>query len=206
MGDKTKYDYDLALSFAGEDRAYVESLADTLKEFGLNIFYDKYYESELWGKDLYAQLDRVYRLNSRFCILFISQNYKRKLWTNHERISAQARAFSEKEEYILPIKLDDTEIPGIRPTIGYLDARRKTNEEILEAILAKLGRKEELQSVIDTLNYYLGDYEIKIEGAFLHFKCEAEYFEASYPIRLFIELQRIGLLVELFIMTQVVPN
>ena len=200
------YDYEIALSFAGEDREYVEKLANFLKEFGLNIFYDKYYEADLWGKDLYTHLDFVYQQSSKYCVLFISKYYKEKLWANHERESAQARAFTERQEYILPIKLDDTAIPGIRPTIGYLDGRKKTTEEIGEIILSKLGLKDELQTAMDTLKYHLPDYQINIEGTFLNFKSEAHDFEASYPIRLFLELQRINLLVELFIHTSVVPD
>ena len=203
---KKKYDYDIAFSFAGEDREIVEKLANALREIGVSIFYDKYFEADLWGKDLYTHLDRVYQYNSKYCVLFISQHYKEKLWTNHERESAQARAFNEKGEYILPIKLDDTFIPGIRATTGYIDARKKTSEEIFDIILSKLGLYDELEQIIKTLKYYLTDYEIKIDGSSLNFKSEIEDFEASYPIRLFLELHRINLLVELFINTSVVPN
>ena len=44
--------------------------------------------------------------------------------------SAQARAFEDNREYILPIRLDDTEVPGIPKTIGFLDARSMTIEQI----------------------------------------------------------------------------
>ena len=206
MQNDKVYDYDIAFSFAGEDRVYVEKLASSLREIGVNIFYDKYFEADLWGKDLYTHLDKVYQYSSKYCVLFISGHYKEKLWTNHERESAQARAFSEKGEYILPIKLDDTVIPGIRSTTGYLDARTKKLEEIFDIILSKLGLYDELQKVLETLKYYLPDYEIKIDGALLNFKSENENFEVSYPIRLFLELQKIGLLVELFIQTGVVPH
>ena len=55
--------------------------------------------------------------------MFISQHYVRKAWPQFERQHAQARALAEKREYILPIRLDDAEVPGLSPTIGYLDAR-----------------------------------------------------------------------------------
>jgi len=51
------YDYDVALSFAGEDREYVEIVADILHELGVKVFYDKYEEADLWGRDLYTHLD-----------------------------------------------------------------------------------------------------------------------------------------------------
>ena len=62
-----------------------------------------------------------------------------KLWTNHERQIAQARAFQENREYILPVRLDDTEIPGIPPTVGYLDLRAMTIEEVYEVLVEKLA-------------------------------------------------------------------
>ena len=40
------------------------------------------------------------------------------MWTTHERQSAQARALEEKgAEYILPIQVEQIELPGLRPTI-----------------------------------------------------------------------------------------
>jgi hypothetical protein len=81
-------DYDVALSFAGEDRSYVEQVAEILHSIGIKVFYDRYVEGELWGKDLYTHLDDVYRNKCRYCVMFISQHYKEKLWTNHERESA----------------------------------------------------------------------------------------------------------------------
>lgn len=85
-------------------------------------------------------LDSVYR-SARFCVMFISTHYASKLWTNHERRSALARAVQEKGEYILPARFDDTEVPGIRHTLGYVDLKFKSPEELGLMILKKLGRK-----------------------------------------------------------------
>jgi hypothetical protein len=62
-------DYDVALSFAGEDRVYVEEVANILHQLGVKVFYDKYEEVDLWGKNLYTHLDDVYRKKSRYCIV-----------------------------------------------------------------------------------------------------------------------------------------
>ena len=134
------FDFDVALSFAGEDRDYVEQVAESLDMKGVSYFYDKYEEAELWGKDLYTHLDEVYRHRARYCVMFMSEAYGRKLWTNHERESAQARAFKENEEYILPARFDDTEIPGIRPTTGYIDLRGRSPKSFADLISQKVGR------------------------------------------------------------------
>jgi hypothetical protein len=149
------YDYDVALSFAGEDRTYVEEVANILHQLGVKVFYDRYEEADLWGKDLYVHLDDVYQRNSRYCVVFISKHYKEKLWTNHERESAQARAFQQKGEYILPARLDETEIPGIRVTTGYINLTKKTPSELAYLITQKLGLNAEIEEMIAYLKHYL---------------------------------------------------
>src|SRR4051794_37482372 len=73
--------YDVCLSFAGEDRVYVEKVASSLRRMKVAVFYDRYEQAELWGKDLYTHLDSVYRLSAKFCLIFISKHYAKKLWT-----------------------------------------------------------------------------------------------------------------------------
>lgn len=131
--------YDIAVSFAGEDRETVEDYVKLLESNNISVFYDKNEQVDLWGKDLYEKLDQVYRTQAKYCVIFISQSYRDKLWTNHERKSAQARAFKENKEYILPVKLDDTEIPGIRETIGYIDLRNNSIEDLAEITIKKLN-------------------------------------------------------------------
>jgi hypothetical protein len=135
-------DFDVALSFAGEDRKYVEKVAEVLRDMGLRVFYDKYEQVSLWGKDLYVHLSDVYKNRARYAVVFVSRHYARKLWTNHERAAAQARAFSDSKEYVLPARFDDTEIPGILPTVGHLDLRRLAPEALAEFIKTKVGRIE----------------------------------------------------------------
>ena len=111
-----KYYYDVVLSFAGEDREYVEECADILTALGIKVFYDSYEQDVLWGKDLYVHLTHIYRDNSKYCLMFISKYYAQKQWTSHERKIAQSRVFKENEEYMLPLRLDDTNIDGILDT------------------------------------------------------------------------------------------
>lgn len=140
MSSLEKYEYDVALSFAGENRAYVEAVAERLKSAGVRFFYDDYELVTLWGKDLLAHLDDVYRKRARYCVMFISRHYGEKVWTNQERRSAQARAFQQNEEYILPARFDDTEIPGVQPTTGYIDLRGLEPAAFGNLVLEKLGR------------------------------------------------------------------
>ena len=50
MAITSKPDFHVALSFAGEDRRYVERVANALREMGLRVFYDKHEVASLWGR------------------------------------------------------------------------------------------------------------------------------------------------------------
>lgn len=142
---KKQFSFDIALSFAGEDRLYVEKTALILIKMGYSVFYDKYEVVSLWGKDLYEHLNEIYYKCARYTVMFISKHYARKLWSNHERRSAQARAFSEHREYILPVRFDATKIPGILPTTGYVDLRNIRPKDLAELIKQKIGRIERIE-------------------------------------------------------------
>lgn len=130
--------YEAALSFAGEQREYVQRVAAGLEAAGVPYFFDERAAIAMWGEDLVVYLDRVYRQSSRFAVVFVSDAYAAKVWPRAEFRSALARAIEEKGPYILPVRFDDTELPGLLPTVSYLDARRMRPEEIVQSLLQKL--------------------------------------------------------------------
>jgi hypothetical protein len=66
-GSRADVRYDVCLSFAGENRGVVHSVAKRLATEGIRVFYDEYEKANLWGKDLYAHLDEVYSSAARYC-------------------------------------------------------------------------------------------------------------------------------------------
>lgn len=131
-------EFEIALSFAGEDRTYVDQVANLLRDSGVNVFYDIFEEGALWGKNLYDYLSDVYQNKALYTVMFISEHYARKLWTNHERQAMQARAFQENQEYILPARFDDTPIPGVLPTVGYISLTGRTPQNFVNIVQTKL--------------------------------------------------------------------
>ena len=115
-------------------------IAKELKAAGLDVFYDQDEDiaPKLWGRDLGEYLDYIYRQASRFCLMFISADYAEKEWTKHERRSALARVIKEGGDYLLPARFDDTELPGLRPTTGYLDLREVAPKTLVEYLVKKL--------------------------------------------------------------------
>ena len=161
------YEYDVALSFAGEQREYVRKVAQILNDiYGLKVFFDEFEQDKLWGKNLYDYLHEIYSQRAKYVIIFVSKEYKEKVWTNHERQAAQERALREKGEYILPVKFDDTKIPGLPDTVSYLDANKNFPEDIARFFAKKYGilekdrwfgiweREPKSRKVFGTLNIY----------------------------------------------------
>lgn len=134
---KLRRKYDFCLSFAGEDRKHAERLTKLLEREDARVFYDYAEKHNLWGKDLYAHLQDVYQNQSRYCVMFTSKFYVQKAWPNLERGAAQARSLVQPE-YILPIKLDDTPVPGLLVTKGVMDVRQETLDEIAQVAMRKL--------------------------------------------------------------------
>lgn len=131
-------EFEIALSFAGEDREYVDQVANLLRDSGVKVFYDLFEEANLWCKNLYDYLTEIYMNKALYTIMFISDSYSKKLWTGHERQAMQARAFQENQEYILPARFDETPIPGILPTTAYIDISNKSPAEFVKLIHKKL--------------------------------------------------------------------
>ncbi len=154
MGRGKTFDFDVVLSFAGEDRAIAEQLYRTLTACGLRVFYDQAEQADLGGKDLYHHLQSVYRDQAQYCIILVSKHYVRKRWTKHELKQAQERAFRESVEYILPVRLDNAKVPGLNMTTGYVSLEAPEEISTVAALLLdKLGRKSMATEDLDRLGW-----------------------------------------------------
>lgn len=143
--------YDLAVSFAGEQRCIAEYFARRLDASGYAVFYDEFAQAELWGSDLSQKLGRVYERQARHCLIIVSKEYVSKAWTNLERQNALARFMNDHSDYILCVRTDETRLPGLPAVIGYLDLNKLGEAEIYRLLLSKLGNPED-HSVASRLN------------------------------------------------------
>ena len=140
-GPYRRFRYEVVLSYAGEDHAYVERVAHYLRECDVELFFAQFREADLWGKELTEELDIIYRREGRYCVMFVSEHYARKAWPTYERRSAMSRAVQEQGRYILPCRFDDTEVPGLRPSISYVDMNSKSPEQLGDLIIQVLRRR-----------------------------------------------------------------
>jgi TIR domain len=131
--------WDVALSFAGAQRAYVEQVAAALAARGVRCFYDADEEIDLWGKYLAEELPVIYGEQAAAVVIFVSAEYAALDWTRVERRAALAQAVRERREYVLPARFDDTPLPGLLTDVSYVDLRTKTPQQFAAMIAGKLA-------------------------------------------------------------------
>jgi hypothetical protein len=140
---RDEFEYDVALSFAVPDRGVAEHCSDLLRSKGIFVFMDEYESAEQWGKDTIDHLVNIYSRKARYCVLFISQHYPLKIWTEAQRTEARERALRDENEYILLLQLDDTHVPGITQAAGYTDLRQHPMEDVVDRLAQKLEQANE---------------------------------------------------------------
>ena len=131
--------YEVALSFAGQERGYVEQVARALQARGIAVFYDEFEKIDLRGKDQGEELQAVYAQKAGKVVAFVSKAWVERAWPRLERRSALSRAVRESGEYLLPVRFDDTPVPGLPDSIHYLQAKEYSPFELAVVIAQKLG-------------------------------------------------------------------
>lgn len=97
-----EYRFEVAFSFAGENRELVQKVAQLLRDsLGEDkVFYDEWFEHELTGVDAQIVLQTIYGEQSRLVVPCISKRYNEKPWTQDEwrAIQALERELRDAEE------------------------------------------------------------------------------------------------------------
>jgi hypothetical protein len=92
--------YDIALSFAGEDRPFAEQLRDALEDNGHAVFYDFAEQHRILGEDVQSYLAPIYKSGSRYVVAILGPLYGSKRWTIFESDQFKSRLASGQ---VLPI-------------------------------------------------------------------------------------------------------
>ena len=136
---RSKFEFDAAISYAGENRDVAKKLAKAFKDKGLSVFYDRNYTSSLWGKDQ-REFERIYSRASHFVIPIISAYYIKKDYCQFEFGVAKDEAERRKGVFLLPIRLDDTRMLGLCGDVQYLDLRHVSIPVVVRSLLNKIQR------------------------------------------------------------------
>lgn len=137
---RSGYPWDVAVSFAGEDRDVVEKFKSIMNDAGYTVFYDFDVQHQLWGIDLREKLADVYANDAQYMLIFLSEHYPEKDWTNFEFEIGKAARAKRTETYLLPVKMDEVAVVGLTANVGHIDLRRCSIEHLAESLIEKIER------------------------------------------------------------------
>jgi hypothetical protein len=140
------YEYDFAISFAGENRALAEIIATQLQSFDCAVFYDEWFEANFLGKAWQKSFASIFGEQSRFVVCLLDKHHAEKIWPTFERECFTPRV---AEAAVIPIYLDDTPIVGIpKDIVGisfkkYQDIGAELANKVTDEIVFKLFERLE---------------------------------------------------------------
>lgn len=132
----------VALSFPGEKRAFVESVANSLADVigKEKVLYDRYIQAELARPNLDLYLGRLYHDESELIVPFFCADYERKDWCGLEWRQVRDLLKKRSDEQIMLCRFDDTAISGVLSIDGYLSVQEHSPRQVADAILERLAR------------------------------------------------------------------
>jgi hypothetical protein len=137
-------EWDVAISFAGENRELAEYIAISLDLLDMRVFYDKNYEDNYLGRLWSDVFKSIYSERSSLVICLLDSNHKRKIWPTFERECFQPRVADGE---VIPIILDDTIFVGLPKDLASIrfnwdpsehDWRKKVDDSIIVRLIDRL--------------------------------------------------------------------
>lgn len=137
--------YQILLSYADEDSAIAERLRNLLQDKEVAVYMEKFAEVERLGKNIIDFDANIFRNEGLYCVQLLSKHYADNRFANFQRQIVQSRALNQ-QDYLIPIRLDDTEIIGFGG-IACIDYTKKSDAEIVYLICKKLGLETSLNKL-----------------------------------------------------------
>ena len=134
--DISSHVFDVALSFPGESRDYVESVALELEKLiGPNsYFYDNNYVSQLARPSLDVLLQDIYGNRSKLVVVFLCADYQNKKWCGVEFRAIRPIIMNREPERVMFVRIDDGDVDGVFQTDGFVDAQRFSPADVARFI------------------------------------------------------------------------
>lgn len=138
--DSRQKRFRVALSFPGEHREFIRHVAARLSgRLGRGrVLYDEYHEAEFAHIDLDTHLQRLYHDESELIVVFLSAHYNVNEWCGLEWRAIRDLIKRGRGPAVMPVRFDNTEIPGLFSTSGYIWVGDREPNVIADLILERL--------------------------------------------------------------------
>lgn len=132
---KTRKRSQVFLSYASADRDSAREIASQLINEGLNVWFDQF---ELQPEDSITSVIEQVISASDYLIVLLSPNSVNSTWVNQELNLALEREFKTRDITLLPILLEDCDVPSNLASRQYLDFRTNFQQGI-RTLIEQIG-------------------------------------------------------------------
>ncbi len=142
--NESSYKYDLAISFASEQEDRVYAFFNAFEEAGLRVFFapELQRRGQFFGRDLPDELKRAFQSESRWCVVFASNEYVSKNWAGFERqIIVDSFIQRGNRDYVLPIKFDDVKIDGLPDSLGHMSPADGDDKHLAGVVVSRVRQE-----------------------------------------------------------------
>jgi hypothetical protein len=139
------YEFDFAVSFAGENRDLARCISENLEILDSGVFFDELFEDNFLGKAWSKQFQSIFAEQCRLVVCVLDKHYAAKIWPTFEKECFTPRV---PDGEVIPIFLDDTHFVGIPSDINGIkfiydpadpDWKAKVVDEIVFPLMARLS-------------------------------------------------------------------
>jgi len=131
-----RFTYDVFVSYNYRDKEFVYVLVKKLEEHGIRVFVD--YRDFQTGAPIIKELERAIA-SSQYVLLVLTPAFVESSWTVFESMFVQMHDPADKQGRILPILVEDCDIPLRLATLTHIDFRQDF-EKGMTQLLASLKK------------------------------------------------------------------
>lgn len=137
-------DYDLFVSYCPDDSKRVSSVLKALSSAGLAVFDPVRNHAQMWGLDLKSWFSYVFPTHAKAAMIFWSTNYDKSPLCKRE-LEYVLESAKENPSLIkvLPIRLDNTQLPPQASDVVFLDIADTTPEQIATLAKARIEQHQD---------------------------------------------------------------
>jgi hypothetical protein len=121
-----KFEFKVAFSFAVEDSYIAESISKELNRLDIKNYL--FSEHIALAENIKKITWEVYHDKSEFAVALISKYYVQKRWSTEEREVMETVSRENGAPYIIPIRIDSTQLEGLSKNIAYKEWKNNASE------------------------------------------------------------------------------
>ena len=132
-----RFEYDVVIAFSSGDRSTAEEFARLLAERNIKTSLDELNATDAGSMQPAAHLAETFRRKARYYLLLISRSFPQINWRDVQPLIDPSAGSS-----FLPVRLDDTDMPGLEDPAQVKDLRSHSIQEIVDLVAGTIVREK----------------------------------------------------------------